>query len=72
MFTIFDGFRVFVDNLVAWFLDLLVWLTWIGVTVAGTLLVWRFGGVRAGVWALAAFASFAVSGSGWRAWRRWR
>jgi glycine betaine/proline transport system permease protein len=62
VFTIFDGFRIFVDNLVAWFLDLLVWLTWIGVTVVGTLLSWRFGGVRAGVWALAAFASFAVSG----------
>ena len=62
VFTVFDGFRIFVDNLVAWFLDLLVWLTWIGVTVAGTLVSWRFGGVRAGVWALAAFASFAVSG----------
>ena len=30
--------------------------------VAGTLLSWRFGGLRAAVWAGAAFASFAVSG----------
>lgn len=62
VFTLFDGFRVFVDNLVTWFNDLLIWFTWIGTTVAGTLLAWRFGGLRAGVWALAAFASFAVSG----------
>jgi glycine betaine/proline transport system permease protein len=62
LFAIFDGFRVFADNLVQWFNDLLVWLTWIGTTVAGTLLAWRFGGVRAGIWALAAFASFAISG----------
>ena len=62
LFTIFDGFRIFADNLVTWFNDLLIWLTWIGTTVAGTLLSWRFGGLRAAVWALAAFASFAVSG----------
>jgi glycine betaine/proline transport system permease protein len=62
VFSVFDGFRVFVDNLVTWLRDGLVWLTWIGTAVAGTLLSWRFGGLRAGVWALAAFASFAVSG----------
>ena len=62
LFSIFDGFRVFTDNLVTWFNDVLVWLTWIGTTVAGTLLAWRFGGFRAGIWALAALASFAVSG----------
>jgi glycine betaine/proline transport system permease protein len=62
VFTLFDGFRVFVDNLVTWFSDVIIWFTWIGTTVAGTLLAWRFGGLRAGVWALAAFASFAVSG----------
>ena len=62
LFSVFDGFRVFVDNLVTWFNDLLIWLTWIGTTVAGTLLAWRFGGLRAGVWAIAAFASFAISG----------
>ena len=62
VFTVFDGFRIFADNLVTWFNDLLVWLTWIGSTVTGTLLAWRFGGLRAGIWALAAFASFALSG----------
>jgi len=62
VFTLFDGFRLFADNLVTWFNDLLIWLTWIGTTVAGTLLAWRFGGLRAGAWALAAFASFALSG----------
>lgn len=62
VFTLFDGFRAFVDNLVTWFNDLIIWFTWIGTTVAGTLLAWRFGGLRAGAWALAAFASFAVSG----------
>ena len=62
LFSVFDGFRIFVDNLVTWFNDLLVWLTWIGTTVAGTLLAWRFGGLRAGIWAIAAFVSFAVSG----------
>ena len=62
LFSIFDGFRVFADNLVTWFNDLLIWLTWIGTTVTGTLLAWRFGGLRAGAWALGAFATFAVSG----------
>ena len=62
IFTIFDGFRVFVDELVVWFTELLGWLTWVGTTVAGTLLVWRFGGLRAAVTALVAFAAFALSG----------
>jgi glycine betaine/proline transport system permease protein len=62
LFTVFDGFRTFADNLVTWFNDLLIWLTWIGTTVAGTLLAWRFGGLRAGAWALGAFATFALSG----------
>jgi glycine betaine/proline transport system permease protein len=62
LFSIFDGFRLFADNLVEWFNDLLVGMTWIGTTVAGTLLAWRFGGLRAGAWALAAFATFALTG----------
>ena len=62
LFSVFDAFRVFADNLVAWFNDLLIWLTWIGTTVTGTLLAWRFGGLRAGAWALGAFATFAISG----------
>ena len=62
VFSIFDGFRIFVDDLVAWFNELLLWMTWVGTTVAGTLLVWRFGGLRAAVIMLAAFATFALTG----------
>jgi glycine betaine/proline transport system permease protein len=62
LFAVFDGFRIFADDLVGWFNDLLVWMTWIGTTVAGTLLAWRFGGMRASAWALGAFASFAITG----------
>ena len=65
VFTIFDGFRIFVDELVARFAELLFWLTWVGTTAAGTLLVWRFGGLRAAILTLAAFATFALSGL-WR------
>jgi glycine betaine/proline transport system permease protein len=62
VFAVFDGFRVFVDNLVGWLTRFLLWLTWIGATVAGTLVTWRFGGLRAGVWAFSAFATFALLG----------
>ena len=62
IFSLFDGFRIMCDNLVAWFYELLIWLTWIGTTVTGTLLAWRFGGTRAGAWAFAAFATFAITG----------
>ena len=62
LFSIFDGFRVFADDLVTWFNDLLVWMTWIGTAVTGSLLAWRFGGLRAAAWAVAAFATFAISG----------
>ena len=62
VFSIFDGFRVLVDDLVAWFDRFFLWLTWPGVTVLGTLLVWRLGGVRAAVIVLVAFASYALSG----------
>lgn len=62
VFALFDGFRVFVDNLVAQFNELLLDLTWAGTTAAGTLLVLRFGGIRAALWVLGAFASFALMG----------
>jgi glycine betaine/proline transport system permease protein len=62
VFALFDGFRVFVDNLVAWLEDALFWLTWLGTTALGTLVVWRFGGLRAAVITLAAFATFALTG----------
>ena len=49
-------------DLVDWFTSFLGWMTWVGVTVAGVLVSLRFGGVRAAIWALAAFVTFAASG----------
>ena len=72
LFTVFDGFRVFADNLVTWFNDLLVWLTWIGTTVAGTLLAWRFGGPRRAPGRSAHSRRSRSRASGPRAWRRSR
>jgi glycine betaine/proline transport system permease protein len=62
VFALFDGFRVFVDELVAQLNELLLDLTWLGTTAAGTLVALRFGGWRAGVWVLTAFATFAALG----------
>ena len=58
----FNGFASFLDDLVTWFTDFLGWMTWVGVTVAGVLVSLRFGGMRAAIWALAAFVAFAASG----------
>jgi glycine betaine/proline transport system permease protein len=58
----FNGFANMLDGLVTRFDDLLDWMTWVGVTVAGVLISLRFGGVRAAIWALAAFITFAASG----------
>jgi glycine betaine/proline transport system permease protein len=62
VFAVFDGFRVFVDDLVAGLNELLLDLTWVGTTAAGTLIALRFGGWRAGAWVLGAFAAFAAMG----------
>ena len=62
VFTVFEGFSSGVDHLVGWFNRLLLWLTWAGTTVAGVALVLRFGGLRAALWTLSAFATFALSG----------
>ena len=61
-FAAFDGFATFVDNLVGWLDQLLRWLTWVGTAVTGTLLALRFGGWRAAIWVVAAFATFALTG----------
>jgi len=58
----FNGFAEFLDSLVEWFTSFLGWMTWVGVSVAGVLVSLRFGGVRASIWALAAFVMFAASG----------
>jgi len=62
VFTLFNWFRIFLDNLVGWLNQFILWLTWVGTTVAGTLVVWRFGGKRAAAIVLGAFASFALLG----------
>ena len=62
IFAIFDGFRALADWLVTALTDALEWLTWVGTAAAGTLLVWRFGGGRAALIVLGAFASFALMG----------
>jgi glycine betaine/proline transport system permease protein len=62
VFTVFDGFRLLVDDLVAWLTDGLLWLTWVGTATAAVLVVWRFGGWKAALGILAAFASFALIG----------
>jgi glycine betaine/proline transport system permease protein len=62
VFAIFDGFRALADWLVTALTNALEWLTWIGTAAAGTLLVWRFGGWRAGLIVLAAFVCFAAMG----------
>ena len=62
VFTVFEGFSSGIDHLVEWFNRLLLWLTWAGTTVAGVALVLRFGGVRAAVITLLAFATFALPG----------
>jgi glycine betaine/proline transport system permease protein len=62
VFGAFNGFAGFLDDLVTWLVRFLGWLTWIGTTVAGALVALRFGGFRAGIWALAAFAVFALTG----------
>jgi len=62
VFTVFEGFSTSVDRFVDWFTRLLLWMTWAGTTAAGVLLVLRFGGLRAGLFTLLAFASFALTG----------
>ncbi len=62
VFTVFEGFSSGIDHLVEWFNRLLLWLTWAGTTVAGVALVLRFGGVRAALMTLSAFATFALFG----------
>ena len=71
VFTIFEGFSSAIEHIVEWFNRLLIWMTWAGTTIAGVALVLRFGGWRAALWTLSAFATSPCSASGRRAWRRW-
>ena len=62
VFTLLDGFRAFADWLVTTANDAMLWMTWVGTLAAGVLIVLRFGGWRAALIVLAAFASFALMG----------
>jgi glycine betaine/proline transport system permease protein len=62
VFSIFNGFSSFLEHLVSWLNSLLLDLTWIGTTAAFVLIELRFGGKRAALILLAAFASFALMG----------
>jgi glycine betaine/proline transport system permease protein len=62
VFTVFEGFSSAIEHLVEWFDRLLIWMTWAGTTVTGVALVLRFGGLRAALFTLSAFATFALSG----------
>jgi glycine betaine/proline transport system permease protein len=61
-FAVLDGFRAACDWLVSALLNALEWFTWVGTLAAGTLIVWRFGGWRAGLIVFGAFVSFALLG----------
>jgi glycine betaine/proline transport system permease protein len=61
-FTVFNGIASFLDDLVGWLTSLFLNMTWVGTTALGVLVVLRFGGWRAALGTLAAFASFAALG----------
>jgi glycine betaine/proline transport system permease protein len=61
-FRVFNGFADFLDHLVGWLTSFFHKLTWAGTVALGTLVVLRFGGRRAALGVLAAFASFAALG----------
>ena len=62
VFTVFEAFSSTIDHLVDWFTRFLLWMTWLGTTIAGVALVLRFGGVRDASITLFAFATFALTG----------
>jgi glycine betaine/proline transport system permease protein len=61
-FRAFNGFADFLDHLVSWLTSFFHKLTWAGTVALGTLVVLRFGGLKAALGVLAAFASFAAIG----------
>jgi glycine betaine/proline transport system permease protein len=62
LFRVLDGISTGLETLVQWLYDALTKITWVGATALGTLLALRFGGLRAAVILLAAFASFGAFG----------
>jgi len=61
-FRAFNELATFLDNIVGWLTSLFFKLTWAGTTALGVLVVLRFGGRRAALGTLGAFASFALMG----------
>jgi glycine betaine/proline transport system permease protein len=61
-FRTFNGFSDFLDHLVGWLASFFHKLTWAGTVTLGTLVVLRFGGRKAALGVLTAFASFAAIG----------
>ncbi len=61
-FSIFNSFANFLDHLVGWGTSFFHKLTWAGTVALGTFVVLRFGGRKAALGVLAAFASFAALG----------
>jgi glycine betaine/proline transport system permease protein len=61
-FRTFNGFADFLDHLVGWLTSFFHKLTWAGTVALGTLVVLRFGGRKAALGVLTAFASFAALG----------
>lgn len=62
VFSIFNGFATFFDDLVSWLTTFFHQLTWAGTTALGPLVVLRFGGRRQAAMVLFAFLSFAAMG----------
>jgi glycine betaine/proline transport system permease protein len=62
IFRTFNGLANFLDDLVSWLTSLFHKLRWAGTATLGTLVVLRFGGSKAALGVLAAFASFAALG----------
>jgi glycine betaine/proline transport system permease protein len=62
VFSVLNGISTGLDDFVSWLARTFHDLTWAGTTALGVLVTLRFGGVRAGLWVLGAFASFAARG----------
>src|SRR5256712_3359865 len=62
VFSIFNGFATFLDNLVSWFTTFFEKLTWVGTVALGTAVVLRFGHLKQALGVLVAFTSFALMG----------
>ena len=62
VFSVLNGISTGLDDLVSWLATMFHDLTWSGTTALGVLVTLRFGGVRAGLWVLGAFVSFAAMG----------